>query len=291
VEQAITKADALIEAMEYIHRFRGRIVVVKLGGSILEDIQLQKKLLRDIAFMTTVGMQPIIVHGGGKAITKAMAQAGLEPVWVHGRRYTDERTLAIVEHTLIHKINSRICETITALGCQVMGLHSLSSCVLFAEPLRLTGQNGRTLDIGLVGQVNEINAHLLKTLCAAGTIPVIASVARDKTGGKLNVNADSAAGKVAAALQAEKLVILSDTHGIMTKPDDPQSCLSSADEKQIKDMTANGVITGGMLPKVEACITALDAGVKKTHIIDGRIEHSLLLEIYTNKGIGTQIIK
>jgi acetylglutamate kinase len=291
VEEAIAKAGALIEAMEYIRSFRGRIVVVKLGGSVLEDIGLQKKLLTDIAFMATVGMQPIIVHGGGKAITKAMNEAGLEAVWVQGRRYTDERTLRIAEHTLVHKINDPICETLTELGCVAMGLHSLSSCVLFAETLRLAGEDGRKVDLGLVGQITEINTRLLKTLCTDGTIPVIASVAKDKAGGKLNVNADSAAGKVAAEAVAEKLVVVSDTHGILTNLDDPNSRVSSLDEAQIKNMIDSGIISDAMLPKVEACLTALDAGVKKAHIIDGRIAHSLLLEIYTDKGIGTQIIK
>jgi acetylglutamate kinase len=291
VEEAIAKAGALIEAMEYIHRFRGRIVVVKLGGSVLEEPGLQKKMLTDIAFMATVGMQPVIVHGGGKAITKAMNEAGLEPVWVQGRRYTDERTLTIAEHTLVHKINTPICETLGELGCQPMGLHSLSSCVLFAEILRLAGEDGRKLDLGRVGQVVEINVQLLKTLCGDGTIPVIASVAKDKSGGKLNVNADSAAGRVAAEVGAEKLVVVSDTHGILTDLKDPKSTASSLDEGQIKDMIEGGVITDKMFPKVEACLTALEAGVKKAHIIDGRIEHSLLLEIYTDKGIGTQIIE
>ncbi|MHC4460711.1 MAG: acetylglutamate kinase [Planctomycetota bacterium] len=291
MQEAIAKAGALIEAMEYIRRFSSRIVVVKLGGSVLEDTSLQKKLLTDIAFMATVGIQPIIVHGGGKAITKAMSEAGLEPVWVQGRRYTDQRTLTIVEHTLVHKINTPICETLTELGCQPMALHSLSSCVLFAETLRLAGENGRKLDLGLVGHVVEINAQLLKTLCADGTIPVIASVAKDKTGGKLNVNADSAAGRVAAEVTAEKLVVVSDTHGILTDLQDPDSTASSLNEAQIKDMIDAGVITDAMFPKVEACLTALDGGVKKAHIIDGRIEHSLLLEIYTDKGIGTQIVQ
>jgi acetylglutamate kinase len=291
VQEAITKAEALIEAMEYIRRFAGHIVVVKLGGSILEDAALQKKLLCDIAFMATVGIQPIIVHGGGKAITKAMNEAGLEPVWVQGRRYTDERTLTIVEHTLIHKVNTLMCTTLTELGCNAMGLHSLSSCVLFAEPLRLAGPDGRKVDLGLVGQIVEVNTTLLKTLCTTGTIPVIASVALDKTGGKLNVNADTAAGKVAAAVRAEKLVFLSDTHGIFADRDDPSTQISSLSEKQIKQLVADATITEGMMPKVEACITALDGGIGKAHIIDGRIPHSLLLEIYTDKGIGTEIIK
>jgi len=291
VEEAIAKAGALIEAMEYIRQFRGRIVVVKLGGSVLDDTSLQKKLSADIAFMATVGMQPIIVHGGGKAITKAMNDAGLQAVWVQGRRYTDERTLTIAEHTLVHKINTPICETLGELGCEPMGLHSLSSCVLFAEPLRLAGEDGRRIDLGLVGQVTNINAQLLKTLCGDGTIPVIAPVAKDKAGEKLNVNADSAAGKVAAEVGAEKLVVVSDTHGILADLEDKNSTISSINEVQIKDMINSGVITEAMFPKVEACLTALDAGVKKAHIIDGRIEHSLLLEIYTDKGIGTQIVK
>jgi acetylglutamate kinase len=291
VEEAIAKAGALIEAMEYIRKFRGKIVVVKLGGSVLDDTILQKKMLTDIAFMSTVGMQPIIVHGGGKAITTAMNQAGLEPVWVQGRRYTDERTLNIAEHTLVHKINTPICTTLAELGCKPMGLHSLSSCVLFAEALRLAGENGRKIDLGLVGQIIAVNAELLKTLCAAGNIPVIASIALDKAGGKLNVNADSAAGKVAAEAAAEKLVVVSDTHGIRTNIEDPNSCVSSLNQEQITDMIDAGIIADAMLPKVEACLSALDGGVKKAHIIDGRIEHSMLLEIYTDKGIGTEIVK
>lgn len=291
MEEAIAKAGALIEAMEYIRQFRGRIVVVKLGGSVLEDTSLQKKLLTDIAFMSTVGMRPIIVHGGGKAITKAMNEAGLEAQWIQGRRYTDKRTLTIAEHTLVNKINIPICEELTTLGCEPMGLHSLSSCVLFAEILRLNGKDGRKLDLGLVGKVVGTNAALLKTLTAAGTIAVIASIATDKTGGKLNVNADSAAGKIAAEVGAEKLVVVSDTHGIRSDINDPESRISSLNEAQIKEMIDDGIITDAMLPKVEACLTALDAGVKKAHIIDGRIPHSLLLEIYTDKGIGTQIVR
>ena len=291
MEQAIAKAGALIEAMEYIRSFKGKIVVVKLGGSILDDPDLQKKLLTDIVFMSIVGIRPILVHGGGKAITAAMNEAGLEPVWVQGRRYTDERTLRIAEHTLVHKINTPICETLTELGCEPMGLHSLGSCALFAETLRLAGENGRKIDVGLVGQITEVNGQLLKKLCAEGTIPVIASVAKDRAGGKLNVNADSAAGKVAAEVVAEKLVVVSDTHGIRTDLNDPDSWVSSLNEAQIKEMIDAGIITEAMFPKVEACITALDAGVSKAHIIDGRIPHSLLLEIYTDKGIGTQIVK
>jgi acetylglutamate kinase len=245
----------------------------------------------DIAFMRAVGIRPVVVHGGGKAITRAMNEAGLEPVWVKGRRYTDERTLTIAEHTLVHKINTPICEMLTELGCESMGLHSLGSCALFAETLRLQGADGRKLDIGRVGKVVDVNAKLLTKLCADGTVPVIASVAKDKAGGKLNVNADSAAGMVAAGVGAEKLVVVSDTHGIRIDVNNPDSWVSSLNEQQIKEMIDTGIITEAMFPKVEACITALDAGVRKAHIIDGRIPHSLLLEIYTDKGIGTQILQ
>jgi acetylglutamate kinase len=291
MEQAIEKADALIEAMGYIRRFRDRIVVVKLGGSILDDMELQHKLLLDIVFMATVGMRPILVHGGGKAITQAMNEAGLEPQWVQGRRYTDERTLAIAEHILVHKINTPICNTIRSLGCRAMGLHSLGSCVVFAEPLRLENGDGRKIDLGLVGKVTDVNAELLSMLCQAEVIPVIAPIAMSRTGVKLNANADSVAGKIAAAVKAEKLVVLSDTHGIRTNKDDPNSCISTLTEKEIAQMIADGTITSGMLPKVEACLTAIEGGTKKAHIINGRFEHSLLLEIYTDKGVGTQIVK
>ena len=291
MDKAIQKAGALVEAMEYIRRFRGRIVVVKLGGSILDDESLRRKLLTDVVFMATVGMHPILVHGGGKAITRAMAEAGLEPVWVQGRRYTDARTLNIAEHTLVKKINEPICRTLEELGCTAMGLHSLGSCVVIAEPIRRTDDQGRRIDLGLVGEAREVNGELLKALCRAGVVPVIAPVASSKTGGKLNVNADGAAGKIAAAVQAEKLVVLSDTHGIRTDRDDPDSWVSSLNESQIEQMIADGVITEGMRPKVEACLTALEGGTQKAHIIDGRIAHSLLLEIYTDKGIGTQIVR
>ncbi len=291
MEQAIMKAGALIEAMEYIRSFHGKIVVVKLGGSILDDLELQRKLLVDVAFMSIVGMQPILVHGGGKAITQAMNESGLEPVWVHGRRYTDERTLTIAEHVLVHKMNTPMCQILNELGCKAMGMHSLSSCVVFAEPLRLANGDGRKIDLGLVGEVTEVNGDLLKTLCQAGVIPVIAPIARAKTGMKLNCNADTVAGKVAAAVQAEKFVALSDTHGILRDINDPESRISSASEAEINQMVADGVVSKGMLPKVESCLVALEGGVKKAHIIDGRFAHSLLLEIYTDKGIGTQITK
>jgi len=290
VNEAIAKAGALIEALSYIRQFRGRIVVVKLGGSLMETDQEQVGLLTDVAFLATVGMQPILVHGGGKAISNAMAQAGIEPHWVQGQRYTDERTLTIVEHVLTD-INRKIVESLTSLGQDATGLHSLSSCVLFAEQARLQGPQGRSLDVGLVGNVTSVNGKLLRALCAAGTIPVIAPIAIDRAGRKLNVNADIAAGHVAAAVEADKLVMMSDTHGIYTDPETRKDRLSRVTEAQVEGLIAEGVIGGGMLPKVNACLTALHGGTGKAHIIDGSFAHSLLLEIYTDDGVGTMISK
>jgi len=287
---AIDKASALVEALSYIQRFHNKVVVVKVGGSIMDDEQALANLLNDIVFMNYVGMQPVLVHGGGKAINQAMETAGLKPQMVQGRRYTDERTLAIAEHVLCNQINKFIVNFIQAQGCEAMGLHSLSSVVLFAEKTFLQGPEGRRIDLGYVGEVTSVNARLLQLLVQADSIPCIATIARDVAGGRLNVNADTAAGAVAAAMKAEKLVVVSDTHGIRSDPNDPESLVHSVTVTEIDAMVKSGAITSGMLPKVEACVAALRGGVTKTHVIDGRIPHALLLEIYTEAGIGTEII-
>jgi acetylglutamate kinase len=290
MKEAIEKARTLIEAMGYIQRFAGRIVVVKMGGSVMDDEQALDDLLTDVVFLNTVGMRPVVVHGGGKAISQAMEQRGLEVQFVQGRRYTDRRTLAVVEHVLCNEINRHIVATIRALGSRAMGLHTLSSGVLFGEKLFLE-QEGRRIDLGFVGRVTRVNARLVELLCRADTIPVIAPLARDRTGARLNCNADTACGEVAAALTAEKLVVVSDTHGIRRDPEDPDSLVASVDEGGIREMIDRGAISGGMLPKVEACLRALGAGVRRTHIIDGRFPHSLLLEIFSDAGAGTLIQK
>ena len=290
INQASEKAKALVEALSYIQRFHDRVVVVKVGGSIMDDEQALSAILTDVVFMNYVGMQPVLVHGGGKAINEAMEKAGLQPQWVQGRRYTDERTLAIAEHVLCNQIIKFIVNFVQAQGCEAMGLHSLTSNVLFARKTFLEGPEGRRIDLGLVGEVNSVNARLLQLLVQADSIPVIATIARDDAGGRLNVNADTAAGAVAAAMKAEKLVVVSDTHGIRTDVNDPATRVSHLTLSQIDEMVKAGVISSGMLPKVEACVTALRGGVTKTHIIDGRIPHALLLEIYTEAGIGTEIV-
>jgi acetylglutamate kinase len=290
ISEASEKAKALAEALGYIQRFNNKVVVVKVGGSIMDDEKALSSLLSDIVFMNYVGMQPVLVHGGGKAINQAMETAGLVPQMVMGRRYTDERTLAIAEHVLCNQVNKFIVNFIQAQGCEAMGLHSLSSNVLLAEKTYLQGSDGRRIDLGLVGEVTNVNARLLQLLVQADSIPCIATIARDTAGSRLNVNADTAAGAVAAAMKAEKLVVVSDTHGIRTDPKDPDSLVRHLTVSQIDEMVRSGAIGSGMLPKVEACVTALRAGVTKTHIIDGRIPHALLLEIYTEAGIGTEIV-
>jgi acetylglutamate kinase len=290
MEQAIAKAQTLIEALSYIQRFLDKIIVVKMGGSVMDDERAMSDILTDIVFMNTVGMRPVIVHGGGKAINNAMEQRGLEVQFVQGRRYTDQRTLTVVEHVLCSEVNRQLVTTIEALGSNAMGLHTLSSCVLFGEKLFLE-EEGRKIDLGFVGKVTGVNGKLLELLCQADTVPVIAPLARDKTGARLNCNADTAAGEVAAALKAEKLVVISDTHGIRRDAKDPSTMIPTLTQAEIQAMVADGTISAGMLPKVEACLKALDAGVAKTHIIDGKIPHALLLEIFSDKGVGTLIQK
>jgi len=288
MQDAINKAAALVEAHEYIRRFEGKIVVVKVGGSIMDEPAQLTSLIMDVCFMDAVGMRPVIVHGGGKSITEAMKKAGLEAQFVQGRRYTDERTLAIAEHVLVNEVNRDIVNEIKRLEHKAMGLHTLGSGVVFGKRLFLENE-GRKIDIGFVGEVESVNADLIKALLEADYIPVIAPIARDASGGKLNINADSAAGHIAAALKAEKLVLVSDTHGIRTS-EKAESFASTLTKGEIEGLVRSGVITAGMLPKVEASITALEGGVPKAHIIDGRIPHSLMLEIYTKSGVGTEIV-
>ncbi|HEX8342826.1 MAG TPA: acetylglutamate kinase [Tepidisphaeraceae bacterium] len=290
MNDAISKAAALVEALPYVQRFHDKTVVVKIGGSIMDDADALTSILNDVVFMNYVGMQPVLVHGGGKAINEAMETAGLTPQMVMGRRYTDERTLAIAEQVLCNQINRHIVNFVNSQGCEAMGLHSLSSVVLFAERTYVSGPDGRRIDLGYVGEVNWVNARLLELLVRADAIPCIATIARDHAGGKLNVNADTAAGAVAAAMKAEKLVVVSDTHGIRADVGNPDSHISHLTVEQIDAMVKSGAIGAGMLPKVEACITALRGGTQKAHIIDGRIPHSLLLEVYTEAGIGTEIV-
>ncbi|MGE5756418.1 MAG: acetylglutamate kinase [Planctomycetaceae bacterium] len=289
-EEAIRKADVLIEALGYIRKFHGRFTVIKLGGSVMEDPEALRALLVDVVFMQTVGMRPVVVHGGGKAISVAMERAGLEPRWVQGRRYTDAATLEIVARVLAEEINTDIVRHIVKFGGRASGLHHKSSQCLFGRRLTLPDGRGGEIDLGRVGEVTEVDVPPIENLCLAGVVPVLPSLAEDDDGGLLNVNADTAAAAVAMALKADKLVFLTDTPGILIDRDDPESLIRSLTPDECRGLIGRRVIDKGMIPKVEACLTSLEAGVKKIHIIDGRLRHSLLLEMYTDKGIGTEIV-
>jgi acetylglutamate kinase len=244
--------------------------------------------LQDVVFMETVGMRPLLVHGGGKAIDRAMADTGLEPRKTRGRRVTDEATLAIVVRVL-KDLSSNIETQIRRLGGRAIALCAGSLQCLFGEKLRLAGESGEWLDLGRVGRVTRVDHELLADFCAAGVVPVIPSLAYDSEEQFLNINADTAAAAVAANLRAEKLVLLTDTPGILLDRADEGSLIRSLNPARCSDLIQNGTIDAGMVPKVEACLESLAAGVRKTHIVDGRLRHSLLLEIYTDKGVGTEI--
>ena len=290
MQEAIRKAKVLIEALEWIKRFRNRYVVVKLGGSTLDQPEAVESLLTDVVFMEAVGMRPVIVHGGGKAISAAMADAGIEPRFVEGRRYTDEDTLRIASNVLVETISARIVQSLRNNGAESTSLNFQSENVLIAEPLKLQGPNGEPIDLGHVGRVTGVNKDVLDRVCSSRTIPVIPCIAMDEDGNRLNVNADTAAAAVARELNVEKLVFLSDIPGILTDVSDPESRQSHVNAGQVRELISNGTIAGGMVPKVEAALDALDAGVRKVHIVDASMPHSVLLEIYSDTGVGTEIV-
>jgi acetylglutamate kinase len=289
VESAIQKADVLIEALGWIRQFRDKVTVIKIGGSVMEDPEALRHLLVDIVFMETVGMRPVVVHGGGAAISRAMDQSGIEPRFIQGRRVTDDATLAIVQRVLASEVNEMIAARIEEFGGRAMPLNFQSTNVLFGEPMELSDDEGNPIDLGHVGSVSRVDRTTIDNLCYAGQVPVIPSLCRAENGQPLNVNADTAATAVARALGAEKLVFLSDVNGVRTRKDDPESLVHSLTAESARAMIASGQVEDGMIPKVEACIETLNCGVGKVHIIDGRLRHSLLLEIYTNRGVGTQI--
>ena len=293
MQDAIEKADVLIEAMGWIREFRDKITVIKLGGSVMEDPEALRHLLVDIVFMETVGMKPIVVHGGGAAISRAMAEANIEPNFIQGRRYTDQATLAIVEKVLAGEINESLASRIEEFGGRAMPLNftgDTNNNVLFGERLTLTDEQGKAVDLGSVGHVTRVDRLTLDNLTYAGQVPVIPSMCETESGERLNVNADTAATAVAQAVGAEKLVFLSDINGVRRDKNDPETLIQTLRTQQARDLISEGSIDAGMIPKVEACLETLSRGVGKIHIIDGRIRHSLLLEIYTNKGVGTQIL-
>jgi len=287
---AIEKADVLIEALEWIRRFKDKITVIKLGGSVMEDPDALRHLLLDIIFMRTVGMRPVVVHGGGAAISRAMSEAGLTPRFIQGRRYTDDATRDVVERVLAYETNEHISQRIEELGGRAAPLNFRTTNVLFGERIELPGDDGRPIDLGHVGHVTRVDRTTIENLCYAGSVPVVPSMCLGAANEKLNVNADTAATAVAQAMHADKLVFLSDVNGVRRDRHDPDSLIQSLTAGEARELIAQGAIEAGMIPKVEACLETLEHGVSKIHIIDGRLRHSLMLEIYTSRGVGTEIV-
>jgi len=294
MDEAIRKADALIEALPYIQRFAGRTVVIKFGGSAMENSAVLDDVLEDIVFLATVGIRAVVVHGGGPQISLAMKEAGLSPAFVQGHRVTDADALKVVVRVLVEGISADIVHRIRAFGGRAQSAFREGRSLLRAGKKLLEATvdgSVQQLDVGYVGEVHQVDVGAIIEATADGTVLVVPPIGQDEAGQLYNVNADTAAAAVAAAMHAEKLVFLSNVHGIMAEPGNPHSLLSTVPEGRVEEMIQAGVITGGMLPKVAACVRVLDAGVRKAHIIDGRLPHSLLLEIFTDKGVGTQILK
>jgi acetylglutamate kinase len=283
-----TQAEIIIGALPYIQAFRGTTVVVKYGGNAMVDPNLTVAVIQDVILMGLVGMQPVVVHGGGPQIDDAMKTSGLRPSFIQGLRVTDADTMRIVERVLVGEINQGIVALIGRLGGAAIGLSGKDGGLIRARkaPPKM-GADGQLLDLGLVGEVTGVDPRPIRTLQAAGYIPVVAPTAGDASGATYNINADLVAGEVAAALTAEKLVLLTDTDGIL---DRHGALLSTLTLQEIEQLKTDGTITKGMLPKVAACLTALRAGVRKTHIINGTRPHALIEELLTPQGVGTEIV-
>jgi len=278
-----TRVRVLSEALPYIQQFAGRTIVVKYGGAAMKDSTLKDKVIRDVVFMSCVGLRPILVHGGGPEINSWLDKLGIEPQFKNGLRVTDAATMDVVEMVLVGRVNKEIVSLINQAGGHAVGLCGKDGNLIKARP---QGEEG----IGFVGEVSSIDTKLVNSLVTNGYIPVISSVAADDTGQAYNINADTVAGELAAALGAEKLILLTDTRGILEDYKDPSTLLPKVDIQQARELIETGVVAGGMIPKVNCCVRSLAQGVKAAHIIDGRIPHALLLEIFTDIGIGSMIV-
>ncbi|HSB35177.1 MAG TPA: acetylglutamate kinase [Nitrospirota bacterium] len=291
MQKLIEKAKTLIEAMPYIQTFLGKTFVIKYGGNAMIDETLKHGFAQDVVLLRYIGINPVIVHGGGPQIGKTMEQMGKKPTFVSGQRVTDQETMDIVEMVLGGKVNKEIVTLINRAGGKAVGLTGKDGGLIHAKKLKITKQSADTgeteiIDIGLVGEVTEVRPEALRTLDQGGFIPVIAPVGVGENGETYNINADLVAGAVAGALKAEKLILLTDQAGILDKD---KNLLPTLNKKNIESLIKTGAISGGMLPKTRSCFEALDAGCAKVHIIDGRVPHALLLEIFTKEGIGTEI--
>ncbi len=282
-----SKAHMLVEALPYIQRLFGKTIVIKYGGAAMLNEELTQKIMEDITLLKFVGMNPILVHGGGPDINNTLKALSVEPKFIDGLRVTDDQTMEVVQMVLTGKINKEIVAKLNGMGASAIGLCGIDGNILLSEKKPM--KDG--VDLGNVGQVVSVNATLLNTLAADQYIPVIAPVGVGKNGESYNINADTAAAAIATALKAEKLIFLTDTDGIRTDADDAETLLYVATKKDILSMIADGSINGGMLPKVRSCLEALDSGVSRVHILNGTIPHPIILEIFTDSGIGTMIVE
>ena len=278
-----TRVRVLSEALPYIQQFAGRTIVVKYGGAAMKDSTLKDKVIRDVVFLSCVGLRPVVVHGGGPEINTWLDKLGIEPQFKNGLRVTDAATMEVVEMVLVGRVNKEIVSLINRAGGSAVGLCGIDGNLITA---RAEGREG----IGFVGEVSHMDVKILESLVNSNYIPVVSSVATDETGQAYNINADTVAGELAAALGAEKLILLTDTAGILKDYKNPATLLAKLDIREARQLIADGIVGGGMIPKVNCCVRSLAQGVGAAHIIDGRIPHALLLEIFTDTGIGSMIV-
>lgn len=279
IANSMGRARILMEALPYIKEFRGTTVVIKYGGSAMEDPDLRASFAGDVTLLAMVGIRPVVVHGGGPQISEAMAREGVEATWIDGLRVTDEATMAVVQRTLVGVINPEIVRFLNARGAPTIGLNGLDADLFRAKP--------RDERLGLVGEITSVNTALIQGVVERGLVPVVASIARGEDGRVYNVNADTAAGMLARELQAQKLVYLTDVEGVYQDPDEPGSLISHMNLQELRGLLPD--VRGGMLPKLESVADAVDHGVSQAHILDGRTQHALLLEVFTSEGIGTMV--
>ncbi len=284
MQEAIQQANVLVQALPYMQRYSGKCFVVKYGGAAMVDDRLKAQVMQDIVLLRTVGIKPVLVHGGGKEVSEVMQRMGLQPRFAGGLRVTDAETMEIVEMVLAGTTNKGIVSLIHRAGGKAVGLSGKDGNLLVAKKLTPDGK-----DIGFVGEVTQVNAEVLEVLSEASYIPVISSVAIGEDGQSYNVNADHAAGAIAAALKAEKLIVLTDVPGVLANLNDPSSLISEMSIAEAEELLRNGKAESGMAPKLEACITALRGGVQRAHIIDGRQPHAILMEVFTDRGVGTMV--
>ena len=279
IAQSMGKARILMEALPYIRQFRGRVVVIKYGGSAMEDPALRHSFAGDVTMLAMVGIHPVVVHGGGPQISEAMNREGIEPTWVDGLRVTDEQAIGVVQRVLVGEVNVDIVRLLAGHGANPIGVSGLDAGLFVARR--------KDPRLGFVGEIESVNSDLIRRLIAEGLVPVVAPIARGADGNVYNCNADTAAAALAAALGAQKLVYLTDVEGVYRDVNDEDSLVSRMSVAELQDMLAG--IEGGMLPKLASVVTAMEGGVRQAHILDGRVQHALLLEIFTSEGVGTMI--